>query len=112
MRRLRGKTNRLALTSSLHSRNILSMKFLSRAFSIAIVALAMAIPFAAESHCELSPCSECTSSFDCECISLFEFACVEKEYDAAVLIVNGAITIETRPLGRLSATDIFRPPIV
>lgn len=87
------------------------MKLLVKAFGVVIVALTFLAPLAATAHCEGDREVECATDCACLCHSVPASACLEQTSGPMAHRSERACLTDVQCVERLSAADIFRPPI-
>jgi hypothetical protein len=87
------------------------MKLIVKAFVVVLVALAFIAPLAATMHCEGNSEAECATECACICHSDPASACLEQASGLMAHRSERASSTDMLCLGRLSISDIFRPPI-
>lgn len=87
------------------------MKLVFRSLALVLLVFAFIAPLAATAHCAGDHEAECQTDCACACCSVLAFAGREHASAMAAIRSERACSTEILCMGRLLATDIFRPPI-
>jgi hypothetical protein len=89
------------------------MTLLARTFAGVLVTMAFVAPLVATAHCDgdHETAAECVNECACACFSALNFACREQAIGLVARMSDRVCFTELPSTGRLSVTDIFRPPI-